>query len=118
MVKSDIGPKNNHGAENEVFPEMYESGSLGQDFFERNKRLDVISSSEKEELMKKLLEINVSKKSEGVGSLNIYRYEKTVCNQKIEMWHLQTNHPSTPERQGTAPKSRPLYLSITPQRVE
>ena len=78
MVKSDIGPKNDHGAENEVFPEKCQPGSLSQDFFERNKRLDVISSSEKEELMKKLLEINVSKKSEGVGSLNIYRYEKTV----------------------------------------
>ena len=80
MVKSDIGPKNVHGAENDVFPEKCQPGSLGQDFFERNTRLDVISSSEKEDLMKKLLEINESEKSEGVGSLNIYGYDKTVFN--------------------------------------
>ena len=80
MVKSDIEPQNDHGPENEMLSEKCQPGSLSQDFFERNKRLDVISSSEKEELMKKLLEINVSKKSEGVGSLNIYRYEKTVFN--------------------------------------
>ena len=62
MVKSDIGPKNDHGPENEVFSEKCQPGSLSQDFFERNKRLDVISSREREELMKKLLKINVSKK--------------------------------------------------------
>ena len=78
VVKSDIGPNKDHGAENEVFPEKCQSGSLGQDFFERNTRLDMISSSEKDDLMKKLLEINGSEKSEGVGSLNIYKYEKTT----------------------------------------
>ena len=80
MVKSDIGSKNDHGAENEMFPEMCESGSSDQDFFERNTRLDVISSSEKEDVMKKLLKINESEKSEGVDSLNIYEYGKTVFN--------------------------------------
>ena len=80
MVKSDIGPKNDHGAENEVFSEKCQSEFVSQDFFERNTRLDVISSSEKEELMKKILKMNLSKKSKGMGSLNIYRYEKTVFN--------------------------------------
>ena len=37
---------------------MCQSESLDQDFFERNTRLDVISSSEKEDSMKKLFEIN------------------------------------------------------------
>ena len=55
MDQSDIGPQNDHGPENEVFSEKSQPGSLSQDFFERNKRLDVISSREREELMKKLL---------------------------------------------------------------